>query len=76
MKRSIRLIWRQRAEKVTGTKYTKKFDWSPPLIQAVQAVQYWKLLLKCSKGIWVAQSTINATHAAAGLPIVTNITLD
>jgi hypothetical protein len=64
------------AERAAGNKYTKKFDWSPPIIQSVQAVRYWQLLLKCSKGKLVSQSTIDATYAAVGLPIVTAILLD
>jgi hypothetical protein len=58
------------AEKSSGKKYSNKYDWSPPIIQAVQAVRYWQLLLKRSKGGLVAQSTIDNTHAAAGLPLV------
>ncbi len=57
------------AEKTTGTKFTKRYDWSLPKTQAVQAVRYWRLLLKRLKGGHVAQSTIDTTHAAAGLPI-------
>jgi hypothetical protein len=52
-----------------GGKYTKKYDWSPTLIQAVQTVRYWELLLKRSKGQQVAQSTIDITRHAAGLPL-------
>jgi hypothetical protein len=52
-----------------GGKYTKRYDWSPTLIQAVQTVKYWELLLKRSKGQQVAQSTIDITRHAAGLPL-------
>jgi exonuclease III len=55
-----------------GGKYTKKYDWSPTLIQAVQTVRYWELLLKRSKGQLVAQSTIDITRHAAGLPLYSN----
>ncbi len=48
----------------------------PPMIQAVQAVRYWNLLLKRSKGGWVAQSTIDITHAAAGIPLIAPNLLD
>jgi hypothetical protein len=64
------------ADKMAGTKHTNKFDWSPPLIQAVQAVWYWQLLLNRSKGHLVAQSTIDQTRAAAGSPLVPNLKLD
>jgi hypothetical protein len=52
-----------------GVKCTNKFDWSPTLIQTVQAKRYWQLLLKRSKGQLVAQSTIDITQHAAGLPL-------
>ncbi len=54
-----------------GARYTKKFAWSPPLIQAVQSVWYWELLLKRSKGQLIAQS-IDITRHAAGLPLHPN----
>jgi hypothetical protein len=54
-----------------GTKFTSSYDWSPRLIQAVQAKRYWKLCLKWSKGQPVAQSTIDLTRKAAGLPLYT-----
>ncbi len=38
------------AERNSGNKHTKRFHWSPPLIQAVQAVRYWQHLLNRSKG--------------------------
>ena len=56
------------AEK-SGTKFTRTYDWSPRLIQAVQTKRYWRLLLKRSKGHPVAQSTIDLTRNAAGLPL-------
>jgi hypothetical protein len=53
----------------SGPKFTNTYDWSPPLIQAIQSVRYWRLLLKRSKGQRVAQSTIDRTREAAGLPL-------
>jgi hypothetical protein len=50
------------AERVSGNKYTNRFDWSPTMIQAVQTIRYWNLILKRSKGGWVAQTTLNVTH--------------
>ena len=46
-------------------------DWSPRLIQAIQIKKYWRLLLKTPKGQPVAQSTIDLTRKAAGLPLYT-----
>jgi hypothetical protein len=60
------------AERNCGNKHTKRFDWSPVLIQAVQAVRYWQHLLKRSKGGRVAQSTIDLARQAAGLPLIAN----
>jgi len=34
------------AESVCSKKYTKRFDWSPTLIQSVETVRFWRLLLK------------------------------
>jgi hypothetical protein len=45
------------AERNCGNKHTKRFDWSPVLIQAVQAVRYWQHLLKNIKRR--KRSTIN-----------------
>ncbi len=64
------------AEKTSSTKHSNRYDWSPPLIQAVQAVRYWQLLLKRSKGKLVAQSTIDLTRAAADLPLIPNARFD
>jgi len=58
------------AEKISSRKYTGTFSWSPELIQAVQTERFWKLLLKLSKGIPIADSTISRTRQAAGLPNV------
>jgi hypothetical protein len=60
------------AECSSGNNHTKRFDWSPALIQAVQAVRYWQHLLKRSKGGRVAQSTIDLARQAAGLPLIVN----
>ncbi len=64
------LVGMRFADKKAGTKYSAKYDLSPPLIQAVQAVGYWQLLLKRSKGQPVTQSTIDLTYSAAGLPLI------
>ncbi len=58
------------AERNSENKHTKRFDWSPALIQAVEAVKYWQHLLKCSKGGRVVQSTIELARQAAGLPLI------
>jgi hypothetical protein len=58
------------AEKISSKKYTGTFSWSPELIKAVQTERFWKLLLKLSKGLPIADSTISRTRLAAGLPTV------
>ena len=55
------------AESVCSKKYTKRFDWSPTLIQSVETVCFWRLLLKWSKGLPVKYSTIQRARANAGL---------
>jgi hypothetical protein len=55
------------SERKCSRKVTKKFSWSPELIQAVQKERFWKLKLKVSKGVPVADSTIARTKIAAGL---------
>jgi hypothetical protein len=49
------------AEKISSRKYTGTFAWSPNLIQAVQKERFWKLLLKVSKELPIADSTISST---------------
>jgi hypothetical protein len=58
------------SERKSSRKVTKKFSWSPELIQAVQKERFWKLQLKVSKGVPVADSTIARTKIAAGLDSV------
>jgi len=56
------------AENSCSKHYTKWYDWSPHLIQAVEAVRYWRLLLKCSKGLPIQYSTILCARTGACLP--------
>jgi hypothetical protein len=39
------------AERQSGSKYTKTYEWSPTLIQAVSAERYWRLQLRHSQGL-------------------------
>jgi hypothetical protein len=57
-----------KAEKYCSKRYTKKFEWSPKLIQAVETVRFWRLLLQCSKGLLISYSSICRAREAAGLP--------
>jgi hypothetical protein len=41
------------AKQSCGKRYTKLYEWSPSLIKLVEAVRYWRLLLKCSKGLTI-----------------------
>jgi len=50
------------AEKAAGQKYTKVYEWSPVLIQSVEAVRFWRSLLKRSKGLKICQATIERLH--------------
>jgi hypothetical protein len=45
------------AERNCSKKYTKHFEWSPTLINSVETVRYWRLLLKCTKGLTVQNTT-------------------
>jgi hypothetical protein len=56
------------AEKECSKKYTKIYDWSSTLVQAVKSVNFWQLLLKRSIGISVLLNTITCTLHNAGLP--------
>jgi hypothetical protein len=60
----------QCAEKKSCQKYTKLFDWSPPLVHASQAVQYWRLLLKRSEGKVMSQHILEVTGTVAGLSLI------
>jgi hypothetical protein len=46
------------AERSCSKKYTKYFEWSPGLIQAVETVRFWHLLLKRSKGLPISYTMI------------------
>jgi hypothetical protein len=55
------------AEKLCSKRYTKRFEWSPAIIQRVETVRYWRLLLKCSKGLSIRPSTILQAKESAHL---------
>jgi len=57
------------AEKAAGQKFTKVYEWSPVLIQSVEAVRFWRSLLQRSKGLKICQATIERLHRNAGLPL-------
>jgi hypothetical protein len=56
------------AEQSCSKRYSKHFEWSPKLIQSVECVHFWRLLLKRSKGLSLQYSTIQNARANAGLP--------
>jgi hypothetical protein len=56
------------AEKACSKRYTKRYEWSPQLIRAVESVRYWRLLLKRSKGLQIQCSTISRAKSNAHLP--------
>jgi len=55
------------AERSCSKRYTKRFEWSPALIQRVETVRYWRLLLKRSKGLSIRPSTILQAKESAHL---------
>jgi hypothetical protein len=55
------------AEKACSKRYTKRYEWSPQLIRAVESVRYWRLLLKRSKGLRIQHSTISRAKTNAHL---------
>jgi hypothetical protein len=62
------------AEKSTGKVFSKKFEWSPKLKQAVQAFRYWKLRLKATRGGFVSASRLEHHRETALLPVPTDLT--
>jgi hypothetical protein len=62
------------AEKCTGKLFSKKFEWSPKLKQAVQAFRYWKLRLKATRGSFVSASRLEHHRETALLPAPTDLT--
>lgn len=55
------------AEQACSRKYTKRFDWSPTLVVAVETVRFWRLLLKRSKGLLVQPSIIQLARIKSNL---------
>jgi hypothetical protein len=55
------------AEASCSRKFTKRFEWSPSLVESVEAVRFWRLLLKRSKGLPIHSSTIHLARSKAGL---------
>jgi hypothetical protein len=56
-------------EKSCSKRHTKYFKWSPALIQCIETVRYWRLLLKRSKGLLIRPSTILRAKESAHLLI-------
>jgi hypothetical protein len=56
------------AERIAGRKYSTKFDWSPELLQAVQAFRFWKMKLKLHRGLQVSPTVLEKYHTEAVLP--------
>jgi hypothetical protein len=57
------------AEKVCSKKFTKLYEWPPCLIQAVEVVCFWRLLLKRANGVQVSQSSILQSINNANIPV-------
>jgi hypothetical protein len=49
-------------ERQSSKKYTKRFEWSPALVQTIESVCYWCLLLKRAKGLSIAASTLTSVR--------------
>jgi len=56
-------------EKSCSKRHTKCFKWSPALIQRIETVRYWTLLLKRSKSLPIRPSTILRAKESAHLLI-------
>lgn len=48
--------------------HTPTYEWSPQLVQSIQAVRYWRLHLKRLSAINVTDHLLNVTWLASGLP--------
>jgi hypothetical protein len=59
------------AESSCSRKVTKRFEWSPTLIESVEIMRFWRLLYKKSKGLPINPSTIHLARTKAGLPLDT-----
>jgi hypothetical protein len=57
------------AERSFGKRYSKRFEWSPELKQAVECVWFWCLLLKRSRGLSIRGTTIERARINAGLAV-------
>jgi len=57
------------AKQSCSKRYTKRFEWSPKHIQLVEAVRYWRLLLKRSKRLPIKPSRIQRAKDSAGLSL-------
>ncbi len=57
------------AERQSSSRYTKTYEWSPTLIQAVYAERYWRLQLRRSQGRHVTNGTLTRARVLAGLSI-------
>jgi hypothetical protein len=55
------------AEASCSRKVTKRYEWSPSLIESVEVLRFWRLLLKISKGLPIHHSTITLARLKAGL---------
>ena len=55
------------AERACSKRYSKQCEWSPALVQSLESVRYWRLLLKHSKGLPIKQSSIQRARTNAGL---------
>jgi hypothetical protein len=62
------------AEANCSRKITKRYEWSPELVKSVEAVRFWRLVLRKSRGIPVQSSTISLARKKAGLAQSTDIT--
>ncbi len=56
------------AESCAAKKYTKKYEWSPTLLQSVHAERFWKLALRKSQGRSISTTLLERTREAAGIP--------
>jgi hypothetical protein len=55
------------AERAAGSRYTKTYEWSPVLLQAVHAERFWRLAIKRYKGRFVSDNLFTITRDLAGI---------
>lgn len=56
------------AERMAGKQYTRKFEWSPALKQAVTSIRYWKLRLRALRGHTASPTLLQSLLNNSNLP--------